>query len=126
MAKPVESVENKTEETSKPTNDSIAEEKPAETAPKVGFTPRFKAGITAKPVEPTENKTEAAKRADESIAEEKPVETAPKVGFTPRFKMKPKVEEGIEETKPIEPEAEKSAEAKPAYKPRFIPPKPKE
>jgi hypothetical protein len=96
-------------------------EKPAQPAPKVGFTPRFKAGAT-KPAETTP--PPEAKPEVEKTEETKKPASAP-VGFKPRFKA------GV--TKPVEPaanteptpEAEKPAEsekplAAPAgFKPRF-------
>ncbi len=65
-------------------------------APKVGFTPRFKAAVPPKPVEetPVEKKVEVT------------AEPAPKVGFTPRFKA------GV--TKPVETPAEEKKEDAPA------------
>jgi hypothetical protein len=50
---------------------------PAEGKPKVGFTPRFKAGITKPAGTPSEEKKEEIPT---------PVENKPKIGFTPRFK----------------------------------------
>jgi len=93
---------------------------------KMGFTPKFRAGTTVKTVEkPAE--TPAAEQPAAPQPEEK-ASTKP-AGFVPRFKMKPKVEED-ELTPPVEPAAESAAPlpespAKPAYKPRFVPPKPK-
>jgi hypothetical protein len=57
-------------------------------SPKVGFTPRFKAGATAKPTETTEDKKEeTTPSATDQQAPETPAPTpSPKVGFTPRFK----------------------------------------
>jgi hypothetical protein len=123
-------------------NESLSEM--AAPAPKVGFTPRFKAAVAAKPVEetPEEKKEEVApstaskvgftprfkagvnKPIEAPSAEIKeeapaPVEDKPKVGFTPRFKA------GI--TKPAEaPVEEKKTEDAPAeekpkigFTPRF-------
>src|ERR1700759_1973858 len=66
------------------------EEKPATPAPKVGFTPKFKAGAT-RPAETTPS-PETKPEAEKSEETEKP--TAP-TGFKPRFKA------GV--TKPAEP-----------------------
>jgi hypothetical protein len=95
-------------------------EKPVQPAPKVGFTPRFKAGAT-KPAEPAPE-PEVKQEVEKSEKTEKPAAPA---GFKPRFKA------GV--TKPAEPpantepapEPEKAAESeKPAaapvgFKPRF-------
>jgi hypothetical protein len=95
-------------------------EKPVEPAPKVGFTPRFKAGAT-KPAETTPV-PEIKPEAEKSEETEKP---AAPVGFKPRFKA------GV--TKPAEPaestestpepektaESEKPASAPAGFKPRF-------
>jgi hypothetical protein len=77
-------------------------------APKVGFTPRFKAAVPPKPVEET----------SEEKKEEVAAEPAPKVGFTPRFKA------GV--TKPVEEIAGEKTEETPAtpvpkvgFTPRF-------
>ena len=100
--------------------DTLAE-KPTQPVPKVGFTPRFKAGAT-KPAETTpapEVKSEVEKPAEN----EKPASAT--VGFKPRFKA------GV--TKPAEPAAnaeqaskpekpaenEKPASATVGFKPRF-------
>lgn len=96
-------------------------EKPAQPAPKVGFTPRFKAGAT-KPAEATsapEAKPEAAKSEDG----EKPA-SGP-TGFKPRFKAgvtkqaqpAAKTEATPEPEKPTEREAPASAPV--GFKPRF-------
>ncbi|MDO3625526.1 hypothetical protein [Mucilaginibacter sp. BT774] len=95
-------------------------EKPAQSTPKCGFTPKFKAGAT-KPAE-TAPAPEAKPEIEKSKETEKPA-SAP-TGFKPRFKA------GI--TKPAEPaantesapEPEKPADEKPAsapvgFKPRF-------
>ncbi|MES2376368.1 MAG: hypothetical protein V4553_07310 [Bacteroidota bacterium] len=74
-------------------NESLSEM--AAPAPKVGFTPRFKAAVPPKPVEET----------SEDKKEDTPA-PAPKVGFTPRFKA------GI--TKPVEAPAEETKEEIPA------------
>ena len=94
-------------------------EKPAEPAPKVGFTPRFKAGTT-KPAETAapEPRSEAEKSAETEKSAAAPA------GFKPRFKA------GV--TKPAEPaantepapepekpaESEKAASAPVGFKPR--------
>jgi len=120
--------------------ESITERVEAPPAPKVGFTPRFKAGAT-KPAEqtiteaPKEDSTTASAvvgvltnnpvTEDNSTATEEAPK--PKVGFTPRFKAgvtKPAVEQPIPE--PETPKAEEAPtptdeEPKPAigFKPRF-------
>ena len=83
--------------------------------PNMGFKPRFKAGMTAKPAEPKEEtKAPEAEKTEEAPA------TTPKPGFTPRFKA------GV--TKPVEsaePKEESKAEPstptppKPGFTPRF-------
>jgi len=122
MAKPV--VEDKKEESPAATGEPVTP--PAEAAPAkpAGFVPRFK----MKP------KVEAEEAAPAASAETpQPSETTEtKPAYVPRFKMKPKVETEesatspptVNEAPPVpdEPVAEK----KPAYKPRFVPPKPKE
>jgi hypothetical protein len=55
--------------------------------PKVGFTPRFKAGTTAKPTEVIDDKKEESlPNADQQPSEIAAPAPSPKVGFTPRFK----------------------------------------
>jgi hypothetical protein len=66
-------------------------------APKVGFTPRFKAPVAAKPIGETPEE-----KKEEALA---PVEDKPKVGFTPRFKA------GV--TKPTETTSEEIKEEVP-------------
>ncbi|HEY9002247.1 MAG TPA: hypothetical protein VIM89_12900 [Mucilaginibacter sp.] len=95
-------------------------EKPAQPAPKVGFTPRFKAGAT-KPAETTPA-SEPKPEVEKSEEAEKP---AAPVGFKPRFKAGvTKPAEPVENTEST-PEPEKPAESeKPAsapvgFKPRF-------
>jgi hypothetical protein len=85
-------------------------------APNVGFKPRFKAGMTAKPAEPKEESKapEVENPAQTPIAPT----PAPKPGFAPRFKAdvtKP-APEPKEEPK-IEPSPETSSEEKPAERP---------
>jgi hypothetical protein len=77
--------------------DSITEKVETTPAPKVGFVPRFKAGLT-KPVE--EAATPAEAKPETPKEEENPAATGeapkPAVGFKPRFKAgvtKPKQEE---------------------------------
>jgi len=99
--------------------DSVSEKPEAAPAPKVGFTPRFKAGAT-KPAAET-FATEAPK-PEESVT---PVEDSPKpkVGFTPRFKAgvtKPVTEQPAPETEA--PKAEETpVEATPKPKVGFTP-----
>lgn len=116
----------------------------SESAPaKLGFKPRFKAGVTTtKTTE--ETKAEAEQVESKETQAEEPAESselpsietpAPKLGFKPRFKA------GVTSTKPAEevvktqeqetvkeesiaPEEQQTEEApapKPAYKPRFTP-----
>lgn len=104
--------------------ESLTETKAVAPSPKIGFTPKFRAANIPKLT--TEDKKEELPAAtSEPSAENAVVKPA---GFVPRFKMKPKVEQ--EESTPAEndtpPPATESTEAKPAYKPRFVPPKPKE
>jgi hypothetical protein len=101
--------------------ESLSEQ--AAPAPKLGFTPKFRAAAPPKPAaEPssTENKSE--------IPAEPAATPAPKLGFTPKFRA-------AAPPKPAEPAAEKPADTlsetppaptgdaapKPAYKPRFNP-----
>ncbi len=75
-------------------------------APKAGFTPRFKAGVTAKPVEITDDKKAIdlpAGNAEGVVKEQPSAAPAPKVGFTPRFKA------GVT-SKPVEPPTDKKEE----------------
>jgi len=96
-------------------------EKPVQPAPKVGFTPRFKAGAT-KSAE-TAPIPEAKPEVEKSKEAEKP---AAPVGFKPRFKAgvtKPAEstannEPARELEKPVE-EEEKPASAPVGFKPRF-------
>ena len=90
---------------------------PPATAPKLGFTPKFRAAAPPKP---------AAESSSEDITEtpaEPAVAPAPKLGFTPKFRAatppKP-VEEKPADILPETPQAEDTA-PKPAYKPRFNP-----
>jgi hypothetical protein len=88
---------------------------PVAEQPKVGFTPRFKAGAAA--AEPVEISTPPV--SEEPIDTNKPATTA-KPSFTPRFKAgvtAAKTEESISEPKAEEPT--KSAAAKPGFTPRF-------
>jgi hypothetical protein len=89
-------------------------------APKLGFTPKFRAASPSKP-------------ATEPSTEEKPAEAtntpAPKLGFTPKFKAsappKPATEEASAEKKPAEPVA--APAPKLGFTPKFkaaTPPKP--
>ena len=101
-------------------------------SPKVGFTPRFKAGATAKPAilaVPAEN----IPAKEHKIEPDTPA-ASPKVGFTPRFKAgvtKPTIPTEnpplVDEEKPAQEKPVENNDAKPAYKPRFnmknIPPK---
>jgi hypothetical protein len=87
--------------------DSLTEA--ATTPPKVGFTPRFKAPVAAKPVEETTSAEE----------DKEAVSSAPKPGFTPRFKpgMTKPAEVSIEQ--PEEKKEEIPAAPKPGFTPRF-------
>lgn len=134
--------------------ESLTESASPAPSPKIGFTPKFRAAIPPKPAddkkeelptadEPVENtpakpagfvprfkmKPKAETEESAPVADE-PIENAPAkpAGFVPRFKMKPKAETE-ESTPPVNetpPQADESTAAKPAYKPRFVPPKPKE
>jgi len=78
-------------------------------SPKVGFTPRFKAGAATIPAEVTADKKEVDLPVgdDADAIKEQPSTTAtppPKVGFTPRFKA------GVT-SKPVEPPTDKKDEA---------------
>jgi len=92
--------------------------------PKVGFTPRFKAGATAaKPVEPIETTTPSV---SEDATDTAKTATTAKPGFTPRFKAgvtSSKTEESSAEPKTEEQKAEEAAKpaltAKPGFTPRF-------
>ncbi|MVN92195.1 hypothetical protein [Mucilaginibacter aquatilis] len=158
-SKPVEekpaniALENTTADTEdKPAIDVAVESVEQPTTPKLGFKPRFKAGITTtKPTEekPAESISESSKETTEEAStevssneDEKPeAPAAPKLGFKPRFKAgvtttksAPSEEEKTKETaQPTEavtpaPKAEESTApapttppAKQPYKPRFNP-----
>jgi hypothetical protein len=122
---------------------------PAEPASKpAGFTPRFKMKPKAEndeakvenPAAPGVTEKSEPEKAAEVPVQSEPAASKPE-GFTPRFKMKPKAES----EKPVadspadlatvqQSESESASETpaheapvkKPAYKPRFVPPKPKE
>ncbi|HEY9534552.1 MAG TPA: hypothetical protein VIQ77_08455 [Mucilaginibacter sp.] len=86
---------------------------PVTEKPKVGFTPRFKAGVT-KPVETPAGATPNEKKEETPTTEDKP-----KIGFTPRFKAGvTKSAETPSEEKPAE---GKTSEEKPkiGFTPRF-------
>jgi hypothetical protein len=98
---------------------------PVAEQPKVGFTPRFKAGATAaKPTEPVENT--APPVSEETTTDTAKPATTAKPGFTPRFKAgvtaakteEPTAEPKAEEQKTEEP-AKSAATAKPGFTPRF-------
>lgn len=72
---------------------------------KVGFTPRFKAGI-AKPA--VEEKPASANEAEESIDQSESTAAAKPAGFVPKFKMKPKAD-----TEPSLPVPEEPAKVTP-------------
>jgi hypothetical protein len=123
MAKPV--VEDKKEESPAATGEPVAP--PAEVAPAkpAGFVPRFK----MKPKADAEESTSPPASAETP----QPIETTEaKPAYVPKFKMKPKAD--TEESATLPPATtneapaitEPVAEKKPAYKPRFVPPKPKE
>jgi len=101
-------------------NSAASEEAPK---PKVGFTPRFKAGVT-KPAEGPVAEQQA-KEETPSVAEEAP---KPKVGFTPRFKAgvtkpveTPVNPEPAPEVKPEEPATKQEEVSAPklGFKPKF-------
>jgi hypothetical protein len=119
MAKPV--VEDKKEELPAATTEPVTPS--AESAPvkPAGFVPRFK----MKP------KVDAEESAPPPPSPQTSEVTEAKPAYVPKFKMKPKAETeeiAIPPTTINEaPSApEPVAEKKPAYKPRFVPPKPKE
>ncbi len=98
--------------------ESITERVKAPPAPKVGFTPRFKAGATKPAVEAT---PESPKEESPAAASEEAPK--PKVGFTPRFKAgvtKP-AEESIPEPAKEEIPAvpEEAPKPKVGFTPRF-------
>jgi hypothetical protein len=105
--------------------ESLTESAPSTPSPKIGFTPKFRAATTPKPV--AEDKKEELPASGEPAPPLAENATAKPAGFVPRFKMKPKVE-GEESTPAVNdtpPPATESTETKPAYKPGFVPPKPK-
>ena len=101
---------------------------------KLGSVPKFKAGVT-KPSIPVDEKEELS--VTQTNAQSAPITQPTKLGFVPKFKAgvtKPAFgseinkEERPAAEEPTKPKpSEESAEAKPAYKPRFnmknIPPK---
>lgn len=96
--------------------ESLTEPAPVSATPKVGFTPKFRAATTPKPV------------VEEKAEEQQPATSPPpKIGFTPKFRAtappKPVTEDKKEElpaaSEPASPSAETPA-AKPAgFVPRF-------
>lgn len=119
-APPKPAAENRTEAPVPPVNEP-APQLTDDSAPKPAYVQRFKA-----PPKPA-----AAESASEPAAPTLPPPNAAeaKPAYVPRFKMKPKDE--VEESKPAgttppPPEPETAPAPKPAYKPRFVPPKPKE
>jgi len=143
------SVSEKTAEPAAETPVEAQSTSPTEPASKpAGFTPRFKMKPKA---EEAEAKTDTPAVSDIPVKPEpeiaaevpaQPSQAASKpAGFTPRFKMKPKVESDqpandstVVPVATSKSESESNAESptpdttvkKPAYKPRFVPPKPKE
>lgn len=95
-----------------------------EEKPKVGFTPRFKAGASAaKPTEPIEKSAPVV--SEENTNADKPATTA-KPGFTPRFKAgvtaKPQeqvTEPKAEDAKPAEEQPKTTPPTKVGFTPRF-------
>ncbi|WCT11686.1 hypothetical protein [Mucilaginibacter jinjuensis] len=95
-----------------------------EEKPKVGFTPRFKAGATAvKPTEPVEKPTPEI--SEENTNTDKSA-TIAKPGFTPRFKagvtaktQEPATEPKAEDAKPAEEPPKTTPPAKVGFTPRF-------
>jgi hypothetical protein len=68
--------------------ESLTETQSAPPSPKLGFVPKFKAGITPKPAASTEDKKEGP-HPTENTSPEKPAEgTETKVAYKPRFNMK--------------------------------------
>ncbi|WP_295769772.1 hypothetical protein [uncultured Mucilaginibacter sp.] len=152
--KPVDiAPENSTADTKdKPAIDVATESVEQTATAKLGFKPRFKAGVTTtkpaeeRPIEPVsesskETKEEASTEASSNEEEKPEAPAAPKLGFKPRFKagltttkLAPSEEEKAEETaQPTEavtpaPEAEEgpapapiTPSVKQPYKPRFNP-----
>ena len=98
-------------------------EKPAQPNPKVGFTPRFKAGAT-KPAETTPSgQVEPEAEAEKTEKSEKPAQSTPKVGFTPRFKAGvTKPADPTPSTEPEKPKEDTTPSAPPpalGFKPKF-------
>ncbi len=102
--------------------ESLGEQAPAASTPKVGFTPKFRAAGIPKPA--TEDKKEELPPVLNMPVEQPAENAAAKpAGFVPRFKMKPKpaTEEIAPEADNI-PQATENAEPeapKPAYIPKF-------
>jgi hypothetical protein len=94
---------------------------PVTTAPKVGFTPKFRAANMAKPVV-EDKKEELPAATGEPVTPSAEATPAKPAGFVPRFKMKPKVD-AEESTSPpasaATPQPDEASEAKPAYVPKF-------
>jgi len=128
-----ESIENRLAEQT--IAESLIETVAAPPPAKLGFVPKFKAGMTKPAANPEVKKEELP--AAQPEAENVPAPPPAKLGFVPKFKAgvtKPAVsievkkEEMTALEEPIAPKpSAESAEAKPAYKPRFnmknIPPK---
>ncbi len=108
------------ETAAKPTKADTSSDEPAAAPPKMGFKPRFKAGVTnAKPstqeaekrVDPVTSPIEDTSKADNTIKVDDPTsETAPapKMGFKPRFKA------GVTNAKPIVEVQKEEISAEPA------------
>lgn len=111
---------SKTEDKDKASPSIDANEK-TETPSKMGFKPRFKAGVTNKPVEAKEEQpkreSEVAKSAD-TIDEPQHSETAPpaKLGFKPRFKAGATTVKPLEESPVAPPEKKDTEQTEPAPK----------
>jgi len=98
--------------------ESLSETAPATPlTPKVGFTPKFRAAVVAKPVV-EDKKDELPVVPNEPVTSENP--PAKPAGFVPRFKMKPKAEGEESTPAAVEPSSDEPAAAKPAgFVPRF-------
>lgn len=85
---------------------------PAAPAPKLGFTPKFRAAATPKPITETP--------VEEKPSEEKPsTGPAPKLGFTPKFKASAPPNPAEESSEEKSPETSSTPAPKLGFKPKF-------
>ena len=123
MTKPV--VEDNKEELPETSNEPAATSPETAPAKAAGFVPRFKMKPKVETEESTSSPASAETPQPTEASEAKPA-------YVPKFKMKPKLESEESATPPpittneVSPTTEPVVEKKPAYKPRFVPPKPKE